>query len=250
MIMKIFSILLLVICFNTYSQDTIDTVKRARKFSISTSGNYSSGNVNRFLLSANTGYKIENKKSDYDASFAFKYGSQDNSLREEEFDFITSAKVFKHKIFYAIGFAELHRSYKRSINYQHGIGIGFGKCLINKEFSKLSVSFALLNQTTDYSKIDDDLFLHRFSVRIKGKSYINKTYFKYLIWYQPAIELKTVSTSLYMEYNIPLFKSLFLNVSYLIEYDNLVVEDVKPLDNILLFGMKIDFNTLKSKPKQ
>ncbi len=248
--MKIISFLLLAICFTSYSQDTIDTVKRVRNFNISTSGNYSSGNVYRLLFGAKTRYKIENKKTDYDAAFAFTYGNQDNSLREEEFDFITSIKMFKHKRIYAIGFAELHRSYKRSINYQHGIGVGFGNYLINKEFSKMSVSFALLNQTTDFSKIDDDLFLHRFSVRIKGKHYINKTYFKYLIWYQPAIELKTLSTSLYMEYNIPLFKSLFLNVSYLIEYDNLVVEDVKPLDNVLLFGMKMDFNTLKSKPKQ
>ncbi len=248
--MRIISLLLLAICLTSYSQDTIDTVKRVRKFNISTSGNYSSGNVDRLLFGAKTGYKIENKKTDYDAAFAFTYGNQDNSLREEEFDFITSIKMFKHKSVYAIGFAELHRSYKRSINYQHGIGIGLGKYLIKRDSSKLSMSFALLNQTTDYSKINNDVFLHRLSVRIKGKHYINRTYINYLIWYQPALEYNTLSTSLYLEYNIPLFKSVFLNVSYLIEYDNLVVEDVEPLDSVLLFGMKIDFNTLKSKTKQ
>jgi len=242
----------LVIFVKLNAQDTtavdsavVDSIKTIKKFNIITRGNFSRGNVNREIFSAGTGYSIDAYKKDFDVACSYVYGSQDSELTEDEIDFNTSIKLFKHKPTYLIAFGELHRSFKRKIEYQHGLGIGLGKYLIKKDSSKLSMSLAVVNQITDFSTYKD-VHLHRMSVRIAGKHYIGKSYIKYILWAQPAIEVKTFRGSLNLQYNMPLTKTIFIHVSYDLEYDDLILEeDVEPMDSILLFGLK--FNIKKEK---
>jgi len=239
----------LVIFVRLNAQDTTavdstlnDTNKVTKKFNITTRGNFSRGNVNRELFVASTSYSINAFKKDFDASLAYTYGSQDKSLREDEIDFNVAAKFFKDKPTYFIAFGEVHRSFKRKIDYQHGLGLGLGKYLIRKDSSKLSVSLAFLNQITDYSTFKD-VHLHRMSLRISGKHYIRNSYLKYVIWFQPAIEQNTFRSDSIIEYNIPLTRTLVFNITYVIEYDDLILEeDVEALDSRILFGLKFNIN--------
>ncbi|MCP4520963.1 MAG: DUF481 domain-containing protein [Cytophagales bacterium] len=223
---------------NVFAQDTIDTTKVTEKFLISSSGNFSIGNVNRELFTNKISYSRDAYKTDINIGVSYIYGSQDNKLKEDEINFNTSIKVLRHKPTYVIGFAVLDKSYKRRIEYRHSLGVGLGKYLIRKDSSNLSVSLALVNQVADYSTFED-IHIHRMSLRINGKHYIKKSYLTYTLWFQPAIEYPTNIANFKIDYNIPLFKSVFFRISYVMDYDDLIMEqDVEPLDHILVFGFQ------------
>ena len=237
-------ITLSVICIGQTQTDSskIDTIIKKPlpiKMEMSANGMYNNGNVKRVIFNSNLKVLYKTERSEILISPQYTYGTQDDELKEDELRLYTSFETFKHKYIYAFGFSDISSSYKRKIIYQHDIGVGIGKYLINKDSSKISLTIAYMNQHTDF-ETKDDVFVNRMSLRFKGKHIFKRSKLTYIFWYKPAINIENIYIlNSLITYSIPITKYVAFNIKLLYGYDNLVVEGVNPTDTQILFGVKL-----------
>lgn len=223
----------------TITDSLVTKVPSPLKLEVDANGMYNNGNVERVIFNSSLKLEYKTEKTELLFSPQYTYGTQDSELKEDEVRLYTSFEVLKHKFVYGFGFSDMSSSYKRKIIYQHDIGFGIGKYLCNTDSTKISLTVAYMNQSTDF-ETNSDIFVHRTSFRFKGKHTLRKSKLTYIFWYKPAINVDGIYIfNSSIVYSIPITKLVAFNIKLLYEYDNLVTEDVNPLDTQILFGVKL-----------
>jgi hypothetical protein len=202
-----------------------DTVQlNVFKYRVGMDGNYTSGNVNRFLfrLSSNFDWDIH-KSFRFSSSPSFIYGEQSNLLNEREYFADLRASILHERRLYYLAFGSYEKSNLRSILFRWIGAGGIGLKLITKPKAYLSVTNVVLFEETNFIELNDRK-LWRNSTRLFGEYTLGKKFsISHTIFFQPAISEKNLRWNGNLIFNYAVSSHTSLRSTFENSYESLIV---------------------------
>jgi hypothetical protein len=208
------------------------------KYRIGMDGNYTSGNVNRFLfrLSSNLDWDIH-KAFRFSSSPSFIYGEQSNLLNEREYFADLRASILHERRLYYLAFGSYEKSNLRSILFRWIGAGGIGIKLITKPKVYLSITNVLLFEETNFIELNDRK-LWRNSTRLFGEYTLGKKLsVSHTIFFQPALSEKNLRWNGNLIFNYAISTHTSLRSTFENSYESLVVPTRQYNDFRWTFGI-------------
>lgn len=220
-----------------------DTVRAAAKpppnphwtYTAGVDGAFSSGNVNRRLLTVRLGVAHENPNSiwGFYSSPRYQYGTNNNVLQEREFflDF-NNTWFYAQQDMYGLLFGIYEQSNLRQISHRLNAGVGVGWKIVGgrnvpSTRFQLSLSNAILRESTDFIA-NDDVTAYRNSTRLKFRVEIvkDRLIVQSTTLYQPAFNRKYLRWNSISQLVFKTSKHLSLTATLDNSYESFNVEGV------------------------
>lgn len=207
-------------------------------------GNYSSGNVNRLLISNKLAFNYHYKIYEFNLSTSYIYGKQNLIKTENDYFCGITSNIWNRSKVYIWGTASTEKSFSRGTNHRENIGAGVGFNLIAyRKDRNLTVTYGYLYENTDYI-ILDDIETVRLSARIKGRHSFLKKLIQ--LHHETFIQPSIVAANNYrwrttISLEIPLTKYMNFKSGYQYIYENVVNPGKKKEDNNLTFGLTFSY---------
>lgn len=207
-------------------------------------GNYSSGNVNRQLISNKLTFNYHYKVYEFNISASHIYGKQNLIKTENDFFSGITTNIWHKSTAYIWGMASSEKSFSRGTNHRENIGAGVGFNLIPYQKNRnLSVTYGYLYENTDFI-ILDDIETVRISTRIRGRHSFLRNYIQ--LFHETFIQPSIVAADNYrwrtnISLEIPLTKYINFKSGYQYIYENVVNPGKRKEDNNLTFGLTFSY---------
>lgn len=199
-------------------------------------GVYSSGNVNRQLLSLRASINFEKSKSIWgvNTSPKFQYGKNNKALQEREiYADLNNTLFYSQSDVYGLIFGSYEESNLRKINSRFMLGFGAGFKIIGgknhpNSWLKLSVSNAFLKEKTDFY-IREDRSIWRNSTRLKLKAELvkDKLFFNNVTFFQPSLTSNYLRWNTFSQLQLKIAKYISLTAALENSFENIYLEGVK-----------------------
>lgn len=152
-------------------------------------GNFSRGNITRSLLVLRAEITFLGPDISIVSHPRFAYGNQNGVLAERDIFADLFIDVLKKRSIYGFALGTLERSNLRQIEWRKLAGIGIGWRLLQTRHHELSLTDALIRETTDFRE-RPTISVNRNSVRLKGKHVLLQDKFRlsHITFLQPALE--------------------------------------------------------------
>jgi hypothetical protein len=204
-------------------------------------GNFTRGNVNRSLMVLRAELIFSGPVINIATNPRFTYGKQNGVLAERDTYADVFVDVFKKRKTYVFGLGVLETSNLRRIVLRQMAGAGIGYRLIKTKKNDLSLTDAVLYESTNFAEIATVTTI-RNSFRIKGKhSFLqDKFRFNHLTFIQPALnDFSNVRWNTIMSLELPLNKWVTLRTSFENSYESVVESTRKRNDSRITFGISV-----------
>jgi hypothetical protein len=204
-------------------------------------GNFTRGNVNRSLMVLRAELTFSGPLINIATNPRFTYGKQNGLLAERDSYVDLFADVFKKRKTYLFGLGALETSNLRRIDLRVMAGAGVGLRLLQSEFHDLSLTDAVLYESTDFYE-KARVTTIRNSFRIKGKHAFaeKKVIFNHLTFIQPALnDFSNVRWNTILSVELPVNKWVTLRTSFENSYESVVEATRKRNDSRITFGVAI-----------
>jgi hypothetical protein len=204
-------------------------------------GNFTKGNVNRSLMVLRAEMIFSGPVINIATNPRFTYGKQNGVLAERDSYVDLFVDVFKKRKTYVFGLAALETSNLRRIDLRQMVGAGIGYRVIRTKFHDLSLTDALLYESTNFFE-KSTVTTIRNSFRIKGKhSFLSDKFrFNHLTFIQPALnDLSNLRWNTILSTELPLNKWVTLRTSFENSYESVVETGRKRNDSRITFGISV-----------
>lgn len=230
------------------SDEASSLLAKGWSYSLSLSGDYKTGNVQRGLFSINTFLNFESKKSAWGFYTSPRYmkGNVNRQKAENELFVDMNATIFyDSKDIYGLAFGIYETSNLRKINERLYYGVGIGLRIIGgikhpEAKFKLAITNAILHENTDF-QTKEDITTWRNSTRIKisTKLWKDKLELSNTTFLQPSLNQNNFRWNAISQLAIKLSNHLSFVVSEVNSYESVVVEGASNTDFSLTFGFRL-----------
>ena len=204
-------------------------------------GNFTTGNVNRSLLVLRAEVIFQGPDVNISTNPRFTYGKQNRLLAERDTYVDLIVDVFKKKKVYVFGLGTIERSNLRRINWRRLAGAGVGFRLLQKEKHDLSLTNAVIYESTDFEE-RPTLTTVRNSTRLKGRhSFLDdRMRLTHITFVQPALnDFSNLRWNTLISLEIPLNRWISMRGSFENSYESVVEATRKNNDSRITFGIAI-----------
>jgi hypothetical protein len=202
-------------------------------------GNFTRGNVNRTLMVLRAEFLFTGPMISVSTNPRFTYGKQSGILAERDSYLDLFIDVFKKRKTYLFGLAIAETSNLRKIDLRRMAGAGVGFRLLKSPGSELTLTNAIVYESTDFRDIADVMTI-RNSFRVKGKHTFVQDKFRlnHITFVQPALNnLSNVRWNTIVSLELPLNKYVTLRTSFENSFESVVETGRKKNDSRLTFGV-------------
>lgn len=202
-------------------------------------GNFTRGNVNRTLFVFRTELMLTGPFISLSTNPRFTYGKQNGVVAERDGFLDLMIDIFKERKTYLFGMAILENSNLRKIELREMAGLGVGFRILNTPKNQLSVTDAILYESTDFKEMPKITTL-RNSLRIKGKHSFNKDKLRlsHLTFVQPSLsKLSNMRWNTLLSLELPINQYVTLRSSFENSFESVVSTGRKKNDSRLTFGV-------------
>ncbi len=225
-----------------------DTVKFQIRASVS--GNYQKGNVELLALRSKLDITYAPVKS-------FDFKSQNNSLYQSFFGTKADNDLFsrnylyyklQHKVYpFAIGY--ISANFRRKIDFRYFAGAGVTYQVIRRSENQIKFSVSAVHEQTNFKGStynfseysgNSKIKVWRATAYVAGWHYFFQKHLRiyYDAFWQPAFNnSNNYRTQFDLGADFPVWKGLAFNVLYTYTHENVVIQNIKPNDRILTFGL-------------
>jgi putative salt-induced outer membrane protein YdiY len=204
-------------------------------------GNFASGNVNRSLVVLRADITYTGPVVSLSTTPRFTYGRQNGVQAERDSYIDLFVDIYKQKKVYGFGLATLETSNLRGITLRQLAGLGIGLRLVQRKEHTLSITNAVIFESTDFRERDRIATL-RNSTRLKGKhSFLqNRVRFNHLTFLQPSLnDFSNVRWNTIISLDLPLNKWFSLRAGFENTYESIVAEGRQKNDSRVTFGFSV-----------
>ncbi|QRQ99653.1 DUF481 domain-containing protein [Dyadobacter sandarakinus] len=204
-------------------------------------GNFTSGNVNRSLMVLRAELTFSGPAINIATNPRFTYGKQNGFLAERDSYVDVFVDIFKKSRTYMFGLGALETSNLRRIVLRVMGGAGVGYRLIEGTANNLTLTNAILYESTDFREIAT-VTTARNSFRVKGKHSIlqDKIRINHITFIQPALnDLSNLRWNTIFTFELPLNKWVTLRTSFENSYESVVEATRKRNDSRITFGVSV-----------
>jgi hypothetical protein len=208
-------------------------------YRVATDAIFSSGNVNRELLVLASSWSYTQKLFSLEMNPRYAYGKQNGNVAERDFFSDFNFDVFHHQAVYGFGLGILEVSNLRAIDLRWLGGVGIGFHILRKPKASLSITNALIYESTDF-RTNQDILTFRNSMRLKGKYTLfhNRLKISHLVFVQPSVQnLENIRWSANLGIEIPLHRLLSLRTVFSNSYESIVAENRRRNDFAWTVGL-------------
>jgi hypothetical protein len=202
-------------------------------------GNFTRGNVNRTLFVFRTELVLNGPLISLSTNPRFTYGKQNGIVAERDGFLDLMIDVFKERKTYLFGMAILENSNLRKIELREMAGLGIGFRILTSPKNQLSITNAVLYESTDFKEIEEVTTL-RNSVRVKGKHSFNKDKIRlsHLTFVQPSLNKRSnMRWNTLVSLELPINQYVTLRSSFENSFESVVSAGRKKNDSRLTFGV-------------
>lgn len=204
-------------------------------------GNFAKGNVNRSLMVLRAEVTFSGPVINIATNPRFTYGKQNGILAERDSYVDVFVDVFKKSKTYLFGLGALETSNLRKIDLRQMAGAGVGYRLIQNINNNLSLTNAILYESTDFQE-KSLVKTIRNSFRVKGKHSVlqDKIRFNHITFLQPALnDLSNFRWNTIISLELPINKWVTLRTSFENSYESVVEATRKQNDSRITFGVSV-----------
>ncbi|MFN8436464.1 MAG: DUF481 domain-containing protein [Cytophagales bacterium] len=243
-----------------FSSSKAETTKDSSKFSnreivwswllkhthlkYSVDGNYSSGNVNRFLFAHRVNFYYLYKIYEFNLTTSNTYGKQNNIKTENDYYYGITTNFWQESPTYLWGNISEEKSFLRAFSRRSILGIGTGFNLLKKQKKKqLSLTYGFMYEYTNFFYLND-IETIRLSIRFKGKHQLfkNKVNLSHETFLQPSVlDAHNYRYRTLITLEFPFNKYLSLRTTYSQNYENIVSPEKKNTDRTVNFGLSFTY---------
>ncbi|KAA6431446.1 DUF481 domain-containing protein [Dyadobacter flavalbus] len=204
-------------------------------------GNFAKGNVNRSLMVLRAEVTFSGPVINIATNPRFTYGKQNGILAERDSYVDVFVDVFKKRKTYLFGLGALETSNLRKIDLRQMAGAGIGYRLIQNINNNLSLTNAILYESTDFQE-KALVKTIRNSFRVKGKHSVlqDKIRFNHITFLQPALnDFSNLRWNTIMSIELPINKWVTLRTSFENSYESVVEATRRRNDSRITFGISV-----------
>ncbi|MDO1445225.1 DUF481 domain-containing protein [Rhodocytophaga aerolata] len=204
-------------------------------------GNFTSGNVNRSLAVIRAEIAYNGPIVSLTTHPRFTYGKQNGVQAERDTYVDLFIDIYKQKKIYGFGLGTLETSNLRGITLRQLAGAGIGFRLAQDAKHTLSVTNAIIYESTDFRERTTVSTL-RNSTRLKGThSFLqNRIRFNHLTFLQPSLsDISNVRWNTILSLELPLSKWFALRAGFENTYESIVDETRRKNDSRITFGFSV-----------
>ncbi len=204
-------------------------------------GNFTRGNINRSLLVLRAEITLQGPAVNISTNPRFTYGKQNRLLAERDTYVDLIVDVFKKRKVYVFGLGTIERSNLRRINWRRLAGAGIGFRLLQKERHNLSLTNAVIYESTDFEE-RPTLTTVRNSTRLKGRhSFLDdRMRLTHITFVQPALNnFSNLRWNTLISLEIPLNRWISMRGSFENSYESVVEATRQNNDSRITFGIAI-----------
>jgi hypothetical protein len=215
----------------------IDTIR----YRLIGDGNFTRGNVNRSLLVLRAELLFSGPVINIATNPRFTYGKQNGVLAERDSYTDIFVDVFKKRKTYVFGLGALETSNLRKIDLRVMAGAGVGYRLLKTQNHDLSLTDAILYESTDFRELPTVTTL-RNSFRIKGKHSFAKdrVRFNHITFLQPALNDFTNNRwNTILSLELPINSWVSIRTSFENSFESVVEAGRKQNDSRITFGVSV-----------
>lgn len=221
------------------------------EWSIGSTGYFSSGNVERLLITANASVKHRMPNFGYINTSRYKYGTFGNFRTDDDILSQNYFYLWPDNKFYPFQMTWVDRSWQREIDVRWLIGLGLSWRMWYNSNHLLKSSF--------FSGYEHSLFFrdefapvappttgrriksHRWGGRLFGRHSIFQSHLKFVyeFWYLGAFNQQNNFRYHYrLELLLPIVQSIYFNIQLVNDYERLVPAEVQQQDRVVKFGLR------------
>ena len=213
---------------------------------VGANGTYISGNVERLLIIPNIDFVVQNDNTSFLSSNRYQYGSIGKTITESDLLSKNFIYLFPQNPIYSylMGWIETNKRKKYNFRYQIGPGLTFK--ILNYHEHRLKLSLTFTYEQTIFSNlipleygINNYPENQRLTFRLAGNNELIKKliFINYELWFQESIVYQN-DNRIYLNANLELqlIKNLKFRTSLLLNYESIVVPNIKNTDLIITFG--------------
>lgn len=228
----------------TSNQKFVEWMQKHTHTKYAIDGNYSSGNVNRFLFSNRLSFYYLYKIYEFNLTTVNTYGTQNKIKTENDFYYGVTSNIWQEAPTYIWGNISTEKSYLRGISERNIVGLGCGFNIIKKRpKNQLSITYGYMYESTNYTVLED-MNTFRFSLRLKGRHPFGKNKFQlnHETFLQPSIvDGRNYRYRTLISLDIFVNKYVSFKSSFLQTYENLVNPKKKQRDRNITFGFTFTY---------
>jgi putative salt-induced outer membrane protein YdiY len=211
------------------------------QYRFSGDGNFTTGNVNRSLAVIRAEITYNGPIVSLTTHPRFTYGRQNGVQAERDTYVDLFVDIYKQKKLYGFGLGTLETSNLRGITLRQLAGAGLGLRLVQNARHTLSVTNAIIYESTDFRERAPVSTL-RNSARLKGThSFLqNRIRFNHLTFLQPSLnDISNLRWNTILSLELPLSKWFALRAGFENTYESVVDETRRRNDSRITFGFSV-----------
>lgn len=204
-------------------------------------GNFTRGNVDRSLLVLRAEITLQGPAVNISTNPRFTYGKQNRLLAERDTYVDLIVDVFKKRKVYVFGLGTIERSNLRGIDWRRLAGAGVGFRLLQKEHHDLSLTNAVIYESTDFEE-RPTVTIVRNSTRLKGRhSFLDdRMRLTHITFVQPALnDFSNLRWNTIISLELPLNRWISIRGSFENSYESVVEATRKNNDSRITFGIAV-----------
>lgn len=222
------------------------------KYNFVAEGQYTTGNVERMLLSTKAFLQYADSTVDWNITPRFVYGEQTTRtpegirtrvVQEREPGLDVHFGLFSLRRLYAFGFGTVEQSNLRGVGIRWLAGAGGGWHIVRTATQHLTFSAAVLREETDFvSPLAPSYRIFRGSFRLRGRHVFLKDHLRFIhiTNYLPGLAFdanRRLNTTLTLE--APISRLISFTTTWVYSYEGIVPAGVRREDTRLTLGIKI-----------